>query len=113
MIPVLLSSADLGAAQSMLGATLEAWQDAAQMAFEHSVRGGTYDPEQDGPVLRDGVVWVALRHLDLVEFSLRALAHAATELELHTMAIRLAPLQAALARASGSGTPPDVGSAAG
>lgn len=114
MIPVLLSPADLGAALSMLGGELEAWQDAVQMAFEHSIAGGTYVPDRDGPILRDGVIWVALRHLDLVEFALGGLVNAANALELRAMSERLTPLKQAVARASGSGAgPDDVGSAAG
>lgn len=114
MIPVLLSPAELGAVQSMLGAELEAWQDAVQMAFEHSIRGGTYDPARDGPLLRDHVIWVGPQHLDLVEFALSGLVNAADALELRAMSERLAPLRRALSRAGASWVDPaDLGTAAG
>lgn len=97
MIPLWLDLDESASAIGILGGSLDPWQDAVQMAWEHSIRTEGYDPELDGPVLRDGIVWVGHRNLDLVELALNGLIRAAMDTGLAALATRLRPFQRALA----------------
>lgn len=97
MIPLWLDLDESASAIGILGGSLDPWQDAVQMAWARSNRAEPYDPLLDGPVLRDGVVWVGYRNLDLVELALNGLIRAAMDIGLAAMATRLRPFQRALA----------------
>jgi len=97
MTPLWLDLDESAAAIGILGGSLDPWQDAVQMAWDHAIRDEPYDPEVDGPVLRDGIVWVGLRNLNLVEFALNRLIRAALDTGLAALATRLRPFQRALA----------------
>lgn len=107
MIPLWLDLDESASAIGILGGSLDPWQDAVEMAWERSIRLEPYDPEVDGPVLRDGIVWVGHRHLDLVELALNGLIRAALDTGLAAMATRLRPFQRALAGIGAMG--PDDG----
>lgn len=113
MIPLPIADDELDRALEILGGTLDSWQDAVQMALEHVIRPEPYDPAVDGPVLRDGLVFVGPRHLDLVEFALHSMVNAAQELGLVTLATRLLPLRRALACVADGMPGDDVGNIAG